>query len=310
MSTSNRTNTLVITAIVFAALYVGREVVLPFALAVLFAFLLAPAVKRLERWGVRRIPATLTVVLSGILLASSLGYFVVQQAYDFAYNLPSYEGNILDKASWLQGSGDGAWSRATQAIAEVRQKLLSRNGRAPLYHNTGEAPSKEPLLTSDESKSVHSARGTNTNAPVQVEVVKRLSSEDVVESLISPLISPFATGTTVVIFVIFMLLEREDLRNRVIRVTGGTQLGLTTKALDDATRRVSRYLLMQLATNAIFGFVVAAGLFLIGVPNPILWGTTATFLRFIPMIGPWVAAVMPLALSLALFGGWTQRFLS
>lgn len=238
----------------------------------------------------------------------------MQQAYDFAYNLPAYEGNILDKARWLEGTGDGAWSRATKAIAEVRQKLVLQDVQGQHTLKADEFETSGGIGTADRSPSnvKESARlrpGLGSEAPIQVEVVKRLSSEDVVQSLISPLISPLAMSLTVVILVIFMLLEREDLRNRVIRVTGGTQLGLTTKALDDATRRVSRYLLMQLVTNAIFGFAVAVGLFSIGLPNPILWGTTATFLRFVPMIGPWIAAVMPLAISLAIFDGWSQPML-
>jgi predicted PurR-regulated permease PerM len=313
-SNSNRTNALIITGIVIAALYVGRDVVLPFALAVLIAFLLAPAVKRLERWRIRRIPAALTVVTLALALTSMLGYFVAKQAYDFAYNLPSYEGNIVDKLRSLPGSNDGAWGRATQAIADVRQKLLPNDSKSPPPRNAkdilNESLGAETDVQLDDLTSPKIQDDTPGSIdPIQVEVVKRISTGDVARSLFGPLVSPLATAMTVFIFVVFMLLEREDLRNRVIRVIGGNQLNLTTKALDDAIKRVSRYLLMQLVVNAIFGLTVAVGLFLIGIPNAILWGTIAMVLRFIPMIGPLIAALMPLALSFALFSGWTQPLL-
>jgi predicted PurR-regulated permease PerM len=310
---STRTNTLIITGIVVGALYVGRDVVLPFALAVLIAFLLAPAVKRLERWGIRRIGATMSVISLTIIVTSLLGYFVAQQAYDFAYNLPSYEDNIFDKVHSLQGSSDGAWSRAAKAIADVRHKLVPAESATPLVHSAQARLNKgavTPIIQIGETASSDAQTVMPESAtPIQVEVVKRFSSGEVLRSLFGPMISPLATALTVIIFVVFMLLEREDLRNRVIRVIGGTQINLTTKALDDATKRVSRYLLMQLMINSIFGLTVAVGLFLIGLPNPVLWGTISIVLRFIPMIGPWIAAAMPFALSLALFSGWTRPML-
>jgi len=113
----------------------------------------------------------------------------------------------------------------------------------------------------------------------------------------------------VIVFVIFMLIEREDLRNRLIHMIGSRQLNFTTQALDDATLRLHRYLLMQCAINGAFGLVVAAGLFFIGMPNALLWGVMAAVLRYIPFIGAWIVAVIVLLLSLAVFDGWTRPIL-
>ncbi len=222
---STRANTLIVTGIVVGGLYVGRDIVLPFALAVLIAFLLAPAVKRVERWGIGRIAATMSVISLAIFVTSLLGYFVAQQAYDFAYSLPSYEDNIFDKVHSLQGSGDGAWSRAAQAIADVRHKLVPAESATTLVHNTQDRLNKDaatPIIQIGETASSDAQRAMPESAtPIKVEVVKQFSSGEVLRSLFGPMISPLATALTVIIFVVFMLLEREDLRNRVIRVIGG-----------------------------------------------------------------------------------------
>src|SRR5207344_2375233 len=112
-----------------------------------------------------------------------------------------------------------------------------------------------------------------------------------------PLLGPAGTAALVLLLVIFMLLQREDLRGRVIRLVGQGRISATTRALDDAAQRVSRYLLMQLIVNVSYGIPVAIGLYFIGVPNAILWGGLATVLRFIPYVGPWIGAAMPVAVA-------------
>ena len=126
--------------------------------------------------------------------------------------------------------------------------------------------------------------------PMPVEIVNEVSARQVAENILGPIISPLGTAAMVVVFVVFMLIERENLRNRVIHLIGSRQLNIATQALDDAASRVSRYLLMQLIVNAAFGFVVAVGLFFIGLPNALVWGVLAAVLRFVPYIGPWIAA--------------------
>ena len=145
--------------------------------------------------------------------------------------------------------------------------------------------------------------------PMPVEIVNGLSAQTVAQSVLGPIISPVGTAAMVVVFVVFMLIERENLRNRIIHLIGSRQLNVATQALDDAASRVSRYLLMQLIVNSAFGFVIAVGLFFIGVPNPLVWGILATVLRFLPYIGPWIAATIPIVLASAVFQGWTRPLL-
>jgi len=143
-------------------------------------------------------------------------------------------------------------------------------------------------------------------APVRVEVVESLSAQEIAQGVLGPLISPLASAAIVIVFLIFMLLKREDLRNRFIQLIGGERLNVTTQALNDAARRISRYLLMQLIINSAYGLVICVGLLLIGLPNALLWGALTAVLRFVPYIGPWIAAMMPIAISLAVFDGWLQ----
>ena len=143
-------------------------------------------------------------------------------------------------------------------------------------------------------------------APVPVEVVETLTAKEIAQGILGPIISPLASAAMVTVFVVFMLLKREDLRNRLIHLIGGEQLNLTTQALNDAASRVSRYLLMQLIINSSYGLVICAGLTLIGLPNALLWGALTAVLRFVPYVGPWIAALMPIAISLAVFDGWVQ----
>ena len=142
--------------------------------------------------------------------------------------------------------------------------------------------------------------------PVPVEIVESLSVTEIAQGILGPLISPLASAAIVTVFVIFILLKREDLRNRFIHLIGGEQLNLTTQALDDAAGRVSRYLLMQLIINSAYGLVIYIGLALIGLPNALLWGALTAVLRFVPFVGPWIGALMPIAISLAVFDSWSE----
>lgn len=306
-----RSNFLISAAVVVAGLYFGRGILLPFALAILIGFLLAPLVERLERWQVRRVPAVLTVATLAFLAMAGLGYVVAQQAYDLAYNLPAYKDNIVKKAQALQGTGDGVWNRASKAIEEVRDKLMSESPVTADGASPSEGGADDKPKTSDGDRTAEGSeklddKERDSSEPVPVEIVESLSARQVAEGVVGPLLAPLGSAAIVVVFVLFMLLEREDLRNRLIRLIGGDQLQQTTQALNDAAGRVSRYLLMQLIINASYGLVIAAGLFLIGLPNALLWGTLTAVLRFVPYIGPWIGASMPLAASLAVFDGWTQ----
>jgi len=292
-----------------AILYFAREVLLPFAMALLLSFLLAPMVERLKRWHVARIPAVLIAVGFSLAGIGGLGYILFHEIYELAYRLPEYELNITKKVQALHGNEQGVLARISTAMADVRTKLAERPGAAqPPTSSSSEAPHERNPGSSALEGTPALVSHEIDRRPTQVEIVKPLSAAGLMEQLLAvgPWITPFGTAVIVIVFAMFMLIEREDLRNRLIYLIGSDHLNNTTIALDAAARRVSRYLRMQLVVNALFGIIVAIGLFFIGVPNPLLWGSAAVLLRFAPFVGPIAAAIVPLAISLAVFDGWTQ----
>jgi predicted PurR-regulated permease PerM len=271
--------------LVIAALYWARDVVIPVALAALLSFLLAPVVIRLQRWGLGRIPAVLAVVLLAFTMIGALGWIVAGQLSNLASQLPAYGENIQNKIRSLENPTGGALDRAVNTYRELTEKL------------SGSAPSK-----SGQSAS---------NDVAKVEIVDPpMSAVKFLRNAIGPVLGPLSVAGIVIVLVIFILLRREDLRDRVIRLMGPGQVNITTQALDEAASRVSRYLLMQSIINGLHGLAVGTALFLLGVPNASLWGLLSAALRFIPYVGPLMAAVMPIALSLAVFDGWTRPLLT
>ncbi|HTU25080.1 MAG TPA: AI-2E family transporter [Pirellulales bacterium] len=292
--------------VTIAALYFAREVLLPLALAILLSFVLAPLVRRLERWGSRRVPAVLVVVVVAFLGLGLLGYLLAMQTYDFVQNLPQYKDNIIAKIEFFEGTGEGVVRRVTDTLEEVRDKISHKGGEkiqpanpdTPLHESL--SPGTPLTAGSEQPPDV---------MPTPVEVVNGLSAQAIAQTVLGPIILPIGTAAMVVVFVVFMLIERENLRNRIIHLIGSRQLSVATQALDDAASRVSRYLVMQGIVNSVFGLVVAVGLFLIGVPNALIWGILAAVLRFLPYIGPWIAAALPIVLAAAVFQGWSRPLL-
>jgi len=295
--------------IIVAALYFGRDVLLPLALAILLSFLLSPVVTRLEKWMLGRIPSVIIVVVIAFGIVATLSYVLLLQAYEVANQLPEYKDNIVAKIESFQGRESGVVRRVSDTIDDVRSKVLQKTPAA----GADEADVSSPNATLTER-----LRGDPDNSaslpekpsrPVPVEIIDEFSAQQIAQNVLGPVISPLATAGLVVVFTVFMLIERENLRNRVIHLIGSRQLNVTTQALDDAAYRVSRYLLMQLIVNSAYGVVIAVGLFFIGLPNAFLWGVLTAVMRFVPYIGPWIAATLPIALSLAVFEGWTQPIL-
>ncbi len=287
-------------AIVVAGLYFAREVMIPFALAVLFSFLLAPLTKRLERWRVPRVLSVLLVVLATFIVVAGFGYIVTHQMIGIVQKLPEYRQNIRTKLAVFRSEPDGALSKAAETIKEIQNELATSRPSTK--------PATRPAVVREtvEEETVEQATVSTAPAePIQVAVVEPdQSGLDYLRENASLLLAPLGTAGIVAVFVIFMLLEREDLRDRLIRLMGQGQIHLTTQALDDASSRISRYLLMQLVVNATYGIPVGIGLWLIGVPGAFMWGLLATVLRFIPYIGPWIAAATPILLSVAVFEWW------
>ncbi len=287
-------DTLVPVVLAIAVLYFGRGFFIPLALAILISFLLAPLVMRLERWKLGRIAAVIIVTLFAFGVIGGIGTIVGGQLIDLANELPKYRSNLREKVLALKTPKGGALEKATQTFKDLTNELSSE---APIPVPDGqEGPPKPAQLGSAPD-----------GRTVQVAVIQ--SSQNAFETLasfIAPLLGPLGTAALVILFVIFILLEREDLRDRVIHLIGHGHLHTTTQALDEAAYRVSRYLLAQLIVNVSYGIPIGVGLYFIGVPNAFLWGLLATVLRFIPYLGPWIAASFPIALSLAVSSSWSM----
>jgi predicted PurR-regulated permease PerM len=273
-------------------LYFGRDIFIPFALAILLSFALSPLVNWLRRLRLPRIAAVLIAVAVAIILTGGIGFVVGRQLVQLADNLPAYRTTITQKIRSLQqsSSGGGVVEKVTTTI-EGLGKEISGEGK----------PEEKPAETSGRLS------GGTSQEPVTVRLEPpRPRPLEVIQSIIGPLLAPLATAGLVVIFVIFVLLEREDLRDRFIKLAGAGDLHKTTQALNDAAARVSRYLLMQLVVNSTYGIPIGIALYFIGVPNAVLWGLLAAVLRFIPYLGPFLAALFPIALAIAVDPGWTM----
>jgi predicted PurR-regulated permease PerM len=291
--------------LVMATLYFGREVFVPLALAALLSFLLVPVSALLERWGMRRTPAGLVVVFLSLVAVTTLGWIMLGQIYNLAVELPQYQPNINQKIESLHLHSAGRLSNTLAMLTEETKQL---RGDAPPATAAALPDAPRPHIrnrsktASEPSKDQLSAQ---TDQPLTVRVEQ--PEESVVtlaNRTITPLIHPLTTTFVVVVFLAFMLVGREDLRDRGIRLAGRGRMQVTTSAIEDAGRRVGRYLRMQLIVNVVFGFIAGSCLWLIGVPNPLLWGLLICLLRFVPYIGIFLAAAGPLFLSISVSPHW------
>jgi predicted PurR-regulated permease PerM len=289
--------TVSLTAFILATLYFARDLLIPLALAALLTFLVAPLVTRLERW-VGRIGAVLLMVTVILAAAGAAGWVLPRQLVDLATKLPDYKENIQTKLRSFKLPTGGRFARFSATVEELRNDLPG--AKVPEITQTPGRP-ETAVLTEPSIKPA---------VPVQVIETSKANPFQLVQVLVAPLLGPLGTTALVVLLVIFMLLKREDLRSRLIRLLGQGRISTTTRAMDDAGARVTRYLLMQLVVNVTYGIPVAIGLYFIGVPNAVLWGASATVLRFIPYVGPWIGAGIPIALALAVSPGWIMPLLT
>src|SRR4030095_151578 len=270
------------------------------ALSALLTFLLSPLVTRIERW-IGRIAAVLVMVALIFAGFGAAGWMLTRQLVDLAMKLPEYKGNIITKMHAFELPKGGVFTKLSQTVDELKQELPGGTAQAA------------PTITQEPGKpetAVASPPHALSAVPVQRGETSDASPFELVKLIIAPLLGPLGTAALVLVLVIFMLLQREDLRSRLIRLIGQGRISATTRAMDDAGHRVSRYLLMQLLVNVTYGTVIAIGLYFIGVPNAVLWGAFGTVLRFIPYIGPWVATILPTLLSLAISPHWTMPILT
>lgn len=291
----------VVTAVIcIAALYFARSVLVPIALAVLFAFLLAPLVNLLQKAHLGRTGPVIVVVLLIAGLLMGLGWLVFNQAISLATQIPNYKTTISRKIEAFRGVREHGIGKAEATVTELGKELSS----------TIETPS--PDETNDQSqKSKHTLLpGGSIAHPVPVEVVQQNSPIASVRTLLGPFLGPLATLAIVMVFTAFILLRSEDLRDRLFALAGLSRFHVTTQAFDEATQRVGRYLFFQFLMNLGYGTLFGAALYFIGIPNAFLWGVLAALLRFVPYLGTMVGAAMPILLALAVFDGWAKPLMA
>ena len=277
---------------VIAVLYFARDILVPLAFAIIFSLVLSPAVGLLQRLGIRRFPATLLVILVSVSIAGGLGYVISSQLLQVAGDLPGYRQNVDNKIKALRTPGKGALERAAQNVKDIGKELA--------------APADAPI----ESLARTRAGQIAASKPVAVRVVEAPGNELLyMRDVAQPFLGPLAKLGIVLIFTVFLLVEETDLRNRIFRLAGLNRLNVMTRAVEDGTRRVSRYLVLQLFVNLGFGILCGIGLYAIGVPYAALWGAVAALLRIVPYAGSVAAGAMPLLLSLAVFDGWRAPLL-
>ena len=276
-SYSSALNTLLIAVVIVACLFFARDVFIPITLAGILSFMLAPVVRLLQRL---RLPRGLAVVVVAVLAFAAilaLGTLMARQVTQLAGDLPRYQATISAKIKRFAGTGKdgtaGTLRRAEEIIEDLDKEIAKVQPAQTLLPVEVHEPAGGPLQT--------------------------------LSRLITPLLSPLAMTGLIVVFVIFILIQREDLRNRLIRLAGSTDIPHTTAAIDDAAHRLSRLFLTQLIINSGFAIVVGLGLWWIGVPSPFLWGILAGILRFIPYIGSVLGLVFPVVLALSVDPGWS-----
>jgi predicted PurR-regulated permease PerM len=266
-----------------AALYWAKAVLLPVVLATLLTFVLSPLVTALQRVHVPRLAAVLATVVLALAVLGGLGRAVYSQVESLVEELPQRKAEIVRKITDVQGSMQGSLlDRVAKAIKDVTREVKKAENPGPTDGKT---------------------------EPIPVTVVSG-STPTYLLTFASPALEVILQAALVVVLLIFMLLQREDLRNRVIRLSGEGSITLLTKALDDAAGRISRFLLAQLLINGCFGMLAATGLWIIGVPYPLVWGLLAGALRYLPYIGAYVGATLPLLVALILLPTWTPVLLT
>jgi predicted PurR-regulated permease PerM len=269
-------------ALTVAVLARGQAVIVPLVTAAMLSFVLTPPVGALERWGLPRFASVVLVVSLAIGIVTGFGFVLTRQVSELAANMPRYSSSVRAKLAALRETEKSPLTEVQESIDRLSHELDAQERR------TGEAPAV-----------------TTTREPAPVTVVPSEPTDvERVRGIVEPVIAPLTYAGIVLILLLFMLMDREDLRDRVIRLTGPDNVTLTTRAMDEAGMRIGRYLFTQSVINLAFGACVALGLLVIGIPYAILWGVTAAFLRFIPYLGSAIAMIIPVALAFLQAHGW------
>jgi predicted PurR-regulated permease PerM len=276
-----------VAVVVVAGLYLGRSVLIPITLAMLLSFLLAPLVNLLRRLYIGRVLSVLVSVLLALTIILAIGGLIGTQLAALAEEVPRYALTIQQKIDTIQ-----------QLLASRITGLTMSLGHKPPPANV--AAKTRPAAPSPGTPAA------NAEKLVQVEVHQPdITAMELARRIVTPVVEPLSTTAIVLVVSIFILLQREDLRDRMIRLFGSSDLHRTTVTMNDAARRLSHYLLTQLAVNTSFGVIIAIGLAVIGIPSPVMWGILGALLRFVPYVGAPLSALMPLTLAAAIDTGWS-----
>ena len=292
-----------VSATIIAGLYFGREIFIPIAIAVLLSFVLGPLVALLRRWHLPRVVAVGAAVVFTLGVVAALATLIGVQVASLAGDVPRYRSTIERK---VEGLRDSPAAHLAAYVANIGRVLHDAGNGDKAQKPAAEAkPGKRPEATPEPNPETKPARPPAD--PVLVEMRQAQPGPlETASTLLSPVMQPLATTGIVFVVLLFVLMQREDLRDRMIRLAGSSDLHRTTVAMDDAARRLSRYFVVQLALNTAFGLVVGIGLYIIGVPNPVLWGIVSAVMRFVPYIGAFLSALLPLALAAAVDPGWNM----
>jgi len=280
-------------AIVAGGIYFARPVLIPLALAILLAFALAPIVSALRRLPVGRVTSVLLTAFFAVAVIGALVLFIGSQLAHLAADLPRYQHTISQKVHAVEqtAKSNGVIARASAVLQNLDNEISTTPETAPVVEQT--------------LRAVAPRQRDMTPVPVVIRP-QNATPLQIIGNIVRPLLEPLATAGIAMIFVVFILLQSEDLRDRFIWMAGAGDLQRTKTALDDGAGRLSRYLLTQIAVNTGFGATIGAGLWLIGLPQPWLWGLVAGIFRFVPYVGVPLAALTPLVLSLAVGSGWSM----
>ncbi len=277
----------VIAAVMVGGIYFGRPVLMPLALAVLMSFALAPLVSLLKHLRLGNIASVMISLVLAIVILSSLGTFMGSQLAKLASDLPRYQTNLAHKIQSVVGSAvhNNTISRLNQTVENLTQQVTGGNRN----EETADVTSSNPVK------------------PIPV-VIRRTSVSpwEVVQNVLGPLLEPLGLAAIVLVFVGFILLQKDDLRDRFVRLAGSRDMQRTTVALDEAASRLSRYLFLQTCINTSFGLTIGLGLWLLGIPNAGLWALMSMLLRFVPYVGVPLAFLFPFALAMAVDPGWEK----
>ena len=287
---------LMIGALVVGTLYIAREVLLPLTLAILLSFVLTPLLLLLRKVKVPRVLAVIIVVTLAFAIIFGLGWMMSQQASQLAGDLPRYQHVLAEKIATLRKSAasSSTLEKAAGALKGIEDEL--NQSSAPPAPSAAPAPSLEDK---------------NPTKPIPVQITKpEPRAFEILQSVLGTVLPPLATAGIVILFVIFILLQREDLRDRLVRLMGASDMQRATATMNDAATRLSGYFLRQVLINSAYGVFIALGLWAIGIPSPMVWGILAMLMRFVPYVGPFIAAAPPVLLGAVVDPGWTMMLLT